>query len=80
MNVLEGPAVGHLPRTALSVRPGPPDLRKLTLCSTTAAVLNLWAATPLGVRQPFHRDLLGPWENTDIYVMTRNSSNITVMA
>ncbi|CAI9619140.1 unnamed protein product, partial [Staurois parvus] len=27
-----------------------------------AAVLNLWVATPLGVKQPFHRGLLRPSE------------------
>lgn len=51
--VLEGPAVGLLPRTALSIRPGLLDLRKLTLCFTTAVVLNLWAVTPLGSNNPF---------------------------
>ena len=37
-------------------------------------VLNLWLVIHLGVKRPFHRGCI-----SDIYIMTRNSSKITVM-
>lgn len=40
------------------------------------AILNLWVVTPLGVKLPFHRGLLRPWENADIYIMIHEGKNI----
>lgn len=45
-------------------------------------ILCLWSfkvRIPFGVKGSFHRGHLRSLENTDIYVMTHNSSNITVM-
>jgi hypothetical protein len=35
--------------------------------------------TPLGLKQPFHRDQLRSLANTDIYIMIHHGSKITVM-
>ena len=41
----------------------------------------LWVVgrDPLGFEPPFHRDLLRPSGNTDIYIATHNSSKIAVI-
>lgn len=44
-----------------------------------AAVLNLWGATPLGIKWPFHGGCLRLLESTDIYFMIHNSSKTSVM-
>jgi hypothetical protein len=52
------------------------------ICSRES-VLNLWIVTPLGSEQLFHRVTIRslfhkrPSENTDIYIMSHNSTKIS---
>lgn len=45
----------------------------------SAAVFNLYIMTPLRVERPFHTGNLRPYCISDIYLMTHNSSEITIM-
>jgi hypothetical protein len=53
--------------------------RKGPLPPSKAVVFNQWVETPSGVKESFHRDLLRPSENTEIYIKVHNSSKIIVM-
>lgn len=43
------------------------------------AVLSLWVTSHLGVKQAFHTGHLRPSESTDVYIIDRKSSRITVI-
>lgn len=46
--------------------------------SSRAVVLSLCVVTPFGVKWPFHQGCLRSSENTDVYIVIRNSSKIKV--